>query len=79
MDMAELFFTEYLAEIQMIQNNVKLKRFKKEDSDKVPWKVTAETSMQLKTDSLSLDSSEKARLKENTNLSELMELQFKRE
>jgi len=79
MDMAELFFTEYLAEIQMIQNNVKLKRFKKEDSDKVPWKVTAETSMQLKTDSLSLDSSEKARLKANTNLSELMELQFKRE
>jgi len=78
-DMVESFFTEYSVEIQMNQNHVKLKLFKKEDSDKEPWKVTAETSMPLKMDLSSLVSSEKVKPKENINHSELTEPLFKKE
>jgi hypothetical protein len=78
MGTVELFCTECLVEIQTIQNHVKLKPFKKEDSDKEPWKVTAETSMLLKMASLNLVSSERVKPKENINHSELTELQFKK-
>ena len=79
MDMVESFFTEFSEEIQMSQNHVKLKPFKKEDSDKEPWKVTVETSMPLKTDLLSLVSSEKVKPRANINHSELTEPLFKKE
>jgi len=62
----------------MTLNNVKLKQFKKADSDKVPWKVTAETLTLLKTDLLNLVTSEKEKPKESTNHSELTEPQFKK-
>jgi len=78
MDTVELFYTEFSVETQMIQNNAKLRPFKKADSDKEPWKVTAETSMPLKMDLLSSVTSEKVKPKENTNLSELTEPQFKK-
>jgi hypothetical protein len=73
MDTAESSYTEFSVETQTTQNNAKLKPFKKVDSDKVLWKVTAETSMPLKTASLNLVTSEKVRHKENINHSESME------
>ena len=78
MDTVESCFTEFSVETQTIQINAKSKPFKKVDSDKVPWKVTAETSMLLKMVSSSLVTSEKERHKENTNHSELTELPFKK-
>jgi hypothetical protein len=78
MDTVESCYTEFSVETQTIQNNAKLKPFKKVDSDKVLWKATAETSMPLKMVSLNLVTSEKERLKENINHSESMELPFKK-
>lgn len=78
MDMVESCSTEFSVEIQTTQNNAKSKPFKKVDSDKVQWKVTAETSMPSKMVSLSLVTSEKERHKESINHSESMELLFKK-
>ena len=77
-DTVESSYTEFSVETQTTQNNAKLKRFKKVDSDKVQWKVTAETSMPLKTVSLNSDTSEKVRHKESTNRSESMVPQSKK-
>jgi len=76
--MVESSFTEFSVEIQTIRNNAKLKPFKREDSDKEPWKAIAETSTQSKTDSLSSVSSEREKPKENTNRSESTEPQSKK-
>ena len=78
MDTVESCSTESSAETQTTQNNAKSKPFKKADSDKVLWKVTAETSMPLKMVSLSSVTSEKERHKESINHSESMELLYKK-
>ena len=57
----------------MIQISVKLKPYRRADSNKVQWRVTVETSMLLKMDLLNLVSLEKVRLKENINHLESME------
>ena len=62
-----------MVEIQMIQISVKLKLYRRADSNKVQWRVTVETSMLLKMDLLNLVSLGKVRLKENINHLESME------